>query len=358
MNIYLKVYLDKNFGDDLMLYQFVNYFSKQQPNYVIYIHCEEYLFAFYSELLFGFKNIKIIQCRLRQIEKYGKAFFDCIVLLGGSVLMGNRYIGCWYRFLNCQLLDKVKKNGTNYAIIGCNTGPFKNRIMEYFVKLEIQRADLITTRDNASFDYLNNIVKRKIIYHFPDILFSLSNMLQKDININARALGIAVHGPTREKYFKFLVELCERYISLTNNKIKLLCFDVGAENDIVAADMIYNLVSQKNKIDIVYHESNFHKIIDALRDCDRIITIRFHAAIIASIMKIPFITLSYSNKTRNFMYDINEIDKDFPVDSLNKTTIQTVLKKLFDDPVIVKNDIGINYIGHFKQLEMLLEQKH
>ncbi|MDR1471822.1 MAG: polysaccharide pyruvyl transferase family protein [Synergistaceae bacterium] len=351
MNIYLKIWLDKNFGDDLMLYEMVDFFSS--TGYIFYIHCNEKFQKFYNDLLKKFANIKLIDCPLREIRKYGRGFFKCVVLLGGSTLMGNRYTGCYYRFLNCRLFDKLRKEGTFYAIIGCNTGPFKNCFTEFFVKEELRKARLITVRDKASFDYVKKHIEGSDCRYFPDILFGISKTCLPN---SKRQLGISVFSGEHERTVSFLTQLCDEYISYTDNRIKLLCFDVGSKSDLATAEAIHKSVSRKDKVEIVSHSSDCNYLIESISECDRVLAIRFHSAIIASVLNIPFLPFSYSNKMHNFLCDVYETDKDFPIAKVSSSSVPDFLQQLLNDPIIPKPNWGDGNIGHFTALKEILEK--
>ena len=355
MNLYIKMYLNKNLGDDLMLIKFVEYFNE----YNIYVDCQVIYAGYYDELLKEYSNIILIQCPLRKIEKvFGKGFFKCIVLLGGSVLQGNKYSGCWYRFLNCLHFKKYKKNGTRYAIIGCNTGPFKNNFMRYFVKLELNKADLITTRDTDSFEFIKNVTRSKKtpIHYFPDILFCLSNR-DNDFDKNNKVLGISVHGPTKEKTSQFLANVCNEYLLNDGEKIKLFCFETGLNNnDKDAAEIIKSMVIKRDCVELICNENNMKEFINNFISCERIIAVRFHASIIATAFNMPFISISYSNKTKNYMSDIKCIDKNISIDVLDKTPEKDFLYLLNHNPAMPNMNFKKNHEGHFDVLNKYLVQ--
>jgi polysaccharide pyruvyl transferase WcaK-like protein len=175
MNIYVKAYLDKNYGDDLML---VRLAGSVDPSCVLYINCEKPMEDYYHNLLKEFSNYKFIQCPLRNIHRYGKNFFACILLIGGSVLQGNNFKGCFYRFLNTCEIGFMRAHGTPYAIVDCNTGPFINRITELFVRGELRQAALVTTRDSASLKFIKNSIGKKTrVYQYPDMLMTAAQIL-------------------------------------------------------------------------------------------------------------------------------------------------------------------------------------
>jgi polysaccharide pyruvyl transferase WcaK-like protein len=74
----------------------------------------------------------------------------------------------------------MRASGTPYVIIDCNTGPFKNRITELFVKSEIKQAALITTRDTASLEFIKgSIGKDTYVYQYPDMLMTAAQILRQ-----------------------------------------------------------------------------------------------------------------------------------------------------------------------------------
>jgi polysaccharide pyruvyl transferase WcaK-like protein len=74
----------------------------------------------------------------------------------------------------------MRAGGTPYAIIDCNTGPFKNRITESFVRGELKTAALITTRDTASWKFIKaSVGKDTFVYRYPDMLMTAAQILRR-----------------------------------------------------------------------------------------------------------------------------------------------------------------------------------
>jgi polysaccharide pyruvyl transferase WcaK-like protein len=355
MNIYVKAYLDMNYGDDLMLCQMA---ETLDPSCMIYVHCEAHLIAFYEQLLQPYKNVKLVQCPLRRIHRYGKGFFSAVILLGGSVLMGNRYRGCWYRFLNIIYLAFLKRYGTEYIIVGCNVGPFKNKFTEFWVRKEIKRAVFITARDQTSFQYLMKSARKTAhVHYFPDMLMQIAQTCKISASPCANRLGIAVHGPSGAALNTFLTELCEEYIDKTQQPVTLLCFDTGTQNDIRAAQSIYSGIHRKDMVRIESHCAEPYYLLRQMAECSRIVAVRFHAAVLAISLDIPFLPIAYSNKMQLFLYDIGQTEKGYSVSSVARQSPAALLEALMKDPVVPKADWGLLSREHFHILAGYLNGK-
>jgi Uncharacterized conserved protein len=356
MNIYIKVYLDKNYGDDLMLFQLVEALS---PFGMIYVHCEEKVSSFYNQLLKSFNHVKLVQCPLRHIHrKYRKGFFSAIILLGGSVLMGNRYLGCWYRFLNIAYLSLMRRQKTEYIIMGCNVGPFKNRFTEFWVKKEIKQAAFITTRDRYSYQYLRKYAEKSSqVYYFPDMLMQTAQNYHIYPTESTGRLGIAVHGPSEASLSPFLAKICEEYIERTNQPVTLFCFDTETQNDVKAAQNICSRLHRKDMVDIVTHCAEAFQILQQMAACNRLVAVRFHAAVLAVSLNIPFLAISYSNKMHCFLNDIGQIEKEYFVSSISQQSPTAFLDTLMENPIIPKADWGLRSREHFDVVVNYLKEK-
>ena len=340
------MFLDRNLGDDLMLYLLSLYFENSEN--VFYVDCPIELEEHYNSLLSDSKCIKLIHCPLRSITNhYPRDFFKCIVQIGGSILMGNTLKGCWYRFLNCMLFHNLNKRGIPYIIIGCNIGPFRYFLAELFVRLEIKSAKYISTRDNASYNYIKKYSHNSKIRRFSDLVFTIPQYISK--NRLENSIGIAVYGLCNDLLLNFLSQLSLTYLN-QGGKIFLFCFNAGKQNDLFVAQSVKN----KSDIYIVSYDGNLPRFLNAFSLCERILAIRFHAAILAEHFKIPYISISYNNKMQNFMSDNGNIAKDIPLDNIQKTTADRVLDLLLKEPVIPHPENFLDAKCHYDFLQSVI----
>lgn len=333
MKIYVKAFIDKNLGDDLMIVQLL----ENSPDIDFYIYCESHQVPFYTELLKSYSNYVFTQVELWKIHNFGVGFFDSILLIGGSVLQGNRNRGCFYRFRNTMTILSAKLFGTKYIILGCNVGPFINKFTELFVKLELFSANLITTRDQASYDFIEKIVGRREVYLFSDILMDFKNDYNVSFNPDGSRLGISVLNSTNEnicnqKIRNFFAELIDLYIQKTNASVTLFAFDSGKQNDHEEASKTLELVKNKERVEIITHNEDYLALPHALSKCSILIGVRFHAIVLGLSMGVPLIPAIYSNKTENFLNDIGYNKKKIDIRNIEAYNVETLVE------YIMKND--------------------
>jgi polysaccharide pyruvyl transferase WcaK-like protein len=356
MNIYVKAYLDKNLGDDLMLIQLIrNTHIKDK----LFVHCEAGNLEFYQKLLTEYPQVTLVDCPLRKIpQKYGTKFFSWILQIGGSVLMGNSYKGCWYRTLNYFLIRRLQNAGAKYGIIGCNVGPYKNSITRFFVKLEISSTNFMTVRDQFSFNFIKREnSSKKQVYIFPDILVEAADDFQVE-HINdkrKKCLGVSVHGPSSQILNQRLSQICSDYIRCTDGNILLLCFHAGKQDDEKAAYMVYSKIpiELRQNVEIIRHSTDYLNLLKKIGYCTEILAIRFHAAILAISQNIPFMAVAYNCKMSNYLNDIGV--KGLGLEEFTSIDSKELVYKLLNDPIIPDDQWKLNSNQHFEILRRELD---
>ena len=353
MKIFVKAFMDKNFGDDLMIIKLLRSF----PNCNFYICCPLELKEYYGEIFSEFDNFILTDVELRKIHVYGRGFFNASILIGGSVLQGSRNKGCYYRFRNILSIRFNKIFGTKYYIIGCNTGPFINKLTEYFVKLELRSADLVTTRDTDSYNFIKGCSKKLECYMYDDILMDIAYDYNLKSANNNEALGISVLNSrnsdlANEKINLYFARFIDEYIKREKSKVYLLAFDSGNQNDVLVANKIYDLVENKSFLEIVSHDENYLKILKVMSKCKLIIGNRFHAIILGMSLKIPTFPLIYSNKTWNLLDDNDYHGVRINLSEISQIPINDFLEiiKKEENMIFKKKNSKISLNGHMDKL--------
>ncbi|WP_339060920.1 polysaccharide pyruvyl transferase family protein [Tepidibacillus marianensis] len=176
-------------------------------------------------------------------------------------------------------------------------------------------------------------------------------------------LGISVYrslNPNENNYenYKALAKIADNYITKTNKTVKLFAFDSEHENDIVAAHHIFNLAKMKENIEIIPYIGDEESFLTNFKECERMIAIRFHSAILSDIYKIPFLPIAYSNKMQNLMNDRNFTGELIKLEELTpEILIDEIVDKIISGEGLCKNfttNQGSSNI-HFKELEKLLK---
>lgn len=272
MRILLDGYFDRNLGDDLML-------------------------ALAAD---GLKEHEVFTDKTRRADVYLK--------VTGSGFFIHNNLGIAYRLRDMR---REKKYAPIKAVIGCNIGKPLNSAAESVIKRQLKSYDFITVRDTYSQSYINKLKGTKC-EKYPDMVFSLPDNMIPDTACE-NLLGIAVHGSMN---FEKTVRVADGYIEETGKSVLLLCFDTGLENDALSAESILEKSKYKDKIEIILYE-NIPDMLSQMKRCSVILGARLHSIVLAARMGIPFVTLSYSDKTINALREINYNSTIYPANAFD-----------------------------------------
>lgn len=350
MKIAVDAYLDNNLGDDLMIKLFADYFSEHN--------------------IYMFEDREVIKCTFKNNENiifldekdYDNKIIemDMHVTIGGSMFILDSLKNCIRFRHRIKKARQLKKLGIPAVVIGCNMGPFdKNHIGIKLAKWELKYKEFITVRDESSFDLLLKNNLKIPVYLYPDIVFS------KDIEKNTTkyGLGISVYRSKNKDVnnysnYKYLSNLADHFIELTDKSVGLFAFDSENENDLVAAHYIKQLSRNKSKIKIVPYLANTEEFMNEFTKSEKIVGIRFHSAVLALKSGVPLLSVYYSNKTKNLMKDLEMENYSLSISELstssklvNSIENNTNFGILHKD---VRESISVDSKGHFIELEKLM----
>ena len=358
MNIYVSAYLDKNLGDDLM----VRILAGVLKDHQLYLYCKD------EKKYMPFKDISNMQrCEipLNKINKKGTIHFHAYITIGGSIFILNDFKTIFKRYIKYLKKRTIKNKGLKIATIGCNLGPFKNNFAEKLAIKELKLSQLITVRDNKSYKLIAEDLSRDI-YYYPDIVFSMDeSFFTTEKDEYKHMLGISVYNSVREPmyndgYIKAMAKIADEYIEKTGNKVKLLAFDTGNENDMKAAKAIFRSSNYKNKINIIGHCDDGTTLLNEMNECTSLIATRMHSIVLAYKLGIPFIPVIYSDKTRFLLddmeyYGIKIEFKDANVVDFEKITAELIEIESQRPPRKYDAESASN--GHFDRLLEFLNSK-
>lgn len=292
MNILITGYLDRNFGDDIMIRVVANQLKEHRL----------FLKENKKELLLPFYNIDNIY----DLDNYPNTKIDRILRVTGSGFMIKNKTSIYYAIQ--RLICAINNNkAAPMSIIGCNIGPFINKFAELLSIVEMKKYSLITVREKYSFEFLKKNVSNIKAYNFPDIVFGLPEEWIPKIN-NEGCLGISAYRRSNIdnlSFYKKMALVADEYIKENNKRVLIFAFDIENENDLVAAYTIKDLCENKDMVEIICHNDNGDNIIRNMARCEKMITVRFHLAVMAIRMGISFLPVIYSDKTDNMLNDLN-----------------------------------------------------
>lgn len=281
MRILLDGYADNNFGDDLML----TLAAKGLSNHELYTASNK----------LNIDNVEYTRA---------KSGFDVYLKVTGSGFLIHNNLGMLYRMRDMR---RERKYAPNRAVLNCNISKFVNKVSEKLIQRQIKGYDFVTVRDRFSYEYIRKNIPELHCEKYPDMVFSLPDSIIPDVN-SENALGIAVHNSAE---CAALARISDGYVKKTGRRVILLCFDTGLENDRKAAENVYEAATYKDMIEIVRYTS-ISDILGNMKRCGVILGIRLHSIILALRMNIPFVSMTYSDKTVNALKEIGYNSTVYP----------------------------------------------
>ena len=256
-------------------------------------------------------------------------------------------------FYSIFLAKLLKKSVVLYA---CSIGPFRNKFYEILGRYIINKVDLVTLREEISFEYLKRIgVNKPPMYVTADLAFALQPaplerakeiLSSEGIDENEKLLiGVSLSRvisrwafpelqDPEEKYRKYLTIMAQtidyliKELSATVIFIPQVIGPTQENDDRNTAKNIYRMAKNKDKIKLITNEYTPEELRSITGQFDLFIGARTHSAISAAMMCTPFVAMEYeSHKTRGiickmlnceeFVYDIRTLDFDTLITKIN-----------------------------------------
>ena len=302
MNIYVSAYLDQNLGDDLMIRLLVHHF----PEHQFYLHCPDPL---YFPDLGAYPNLQPTSLSLRELGRSTTPRFGACLRIGGSIFGMRGRRTPFLRYRDALRVGRMTRRGLKSAIIGCNVNAFSSSLVRRTAQKEFKTIGLATVRDKASLAFAAPLKQDSRLFLFPDMLFSLPDAFYSPQTKTDAPLGVSVYHAKylpseNETYCRAMAEFCDRYAEETGKKIHLLAFDAGRENDRLAAEEILGQMKRRESCKIIAHRGDGSEMLGEIARCGAIVGTRFHAIVLALRLGVPFVPVSYSEKTENLLRDI------------------------------------------------------
>lgn len=234
------------------------------------------------------------------------------IIIGGGGIFHDKEIGqsgtnplfiWWLRSMYFKYLHK------KIIIWGVGVGPLGKPVSKFFLKGILKRADIITVRDQASFDLIKKITNKEI-HSIPDPVWGLfeatNNTCQKKIlGINIRESYRLSSKQLIPKLITYIQDLSKQ---ISFEEIWLIPFALGKPDD---RDLMSKIIPELHKhfpISITIKTPNSPLAAFSLvSSCIHFIAMRFHSYIFAVSANIPCTLLSYSSKTD----EITKHDKQY-----------------------------------------------
>jgi len=289
-----------------------------------------------SNKSFGMRSIK-------ELQQY-----DVFIDLSGESL--SDYFGqinlffCLYQIILGIILKK------KVVIYAQSIGPFDNRFGRLVARFILNRVNLITVRDEKSFEYLQKYnINKPPIYLTADPAFLLNpapserlneilkaegvdknNKLLVGISISRGSFkrGISSAGSLEEKYRKYMKVMSRTVDHLVEELDAEVIFIphviISTEDDRVVYREIYQSVKNKHKFKLLIGDYTCEELKGIIGKCDLFIGSRMHANIAALSMFVPTIAIAYSHKMPSLMKMLGQ--EKYVCDVMSITFDELVLK--------------------------------
>ncbi len=242
---------------------------------------------------------------------------DIIVGGGGSMLQNITSNRSLYYYLVILKLSKLF--GKKVVLLGNGIGPLKNSLAIKATIKTLKSLDHIVLRDEDSFKFLESYNLNNI-YLGNDLVFNLN--IHKKLETKPKRVIINLRDWFYEdRFIETMISFIE-YLINNEYEVVLLPFQKG-NDDKVLSKIKYRI----NNPSLIYLESlNFQDIILHISSGEVFIGMRLHGLIFSSLLKKPFIALSYDPKVEIFseklkqicFNDLNTITLEGLINSFNK----------------------------------------
>lgn len=241
---------------------------------------------------------------------------------------------------------------------------FLSNICSIYAKFIFNRVNLITVRENLSFNILKNLkITETPVIITADTAFLLNplpkkNVLKFLVNYNIRQtdkiIGISVsnsisklqYDDSKSISFEEYKQIMTDVIKYINNKFKVKILFIphvtGPESindDRIIAEDIYQKSEDKDKIVNITEDLTPNELKGIIGNCELFIGSRMHANIAAISMGIPTLAIGYSHKTIGIMKMAGQEEFILNYQDLNYDIITEKLNQLWDEKESVSIDL-------------------
>lgn len=270
--------------------------------------------------------------------------YDSLIWVGGSCFTDQAGDGA-YRYME-GFKRRNKKIG--YIGVGIEELTDSKRI-EIFSNI-LSKADLVTLRDDCSYQRACKLSDNKNIYKTEDLVYLLDEIIQpieQDdyILIAWRDLGGYYSDDTETKAVQSLINFV---VSIEDKYSKIVVFPMGNSVDFSRNDTIYkelkNLLPEKVIDFIVCFDVDTR--VKAIKKAKLVITGRLHAAFIAEWNNIKTIAIDYSRKVNSFLLSVGKEEDGITPD---KITINSLMDIYYTVSQVKLNEV--EWLKRHKQAE-------
>lgn len=273
-------------------------------------------------------------------------------------------IGAYFVYSSIFISSLIKKP---FNVCSATVGPYKSNLLKKFAKFSLNRANLITFRENYSYEYAKNVLEiKKPMILTADLAF-LMETPEKSETINSLQF---------EKKDKITVGICPtammnsnlpktEYLNLLSDLKDFLALEFEANilliantyQDIPIVNELYEFIEEKDNCEIIPFDLSASETKGIIKTCDLFICSRFHALVASTSLKVPSLGLvAYSyNKFHGILGQMMQIDNYLLNidDNFDKNAFSDLLKSKVNE--LIMNEDSMK--NHLKEREKIVKDK-
>lgn len=285
----------KNTGDEAILEALLSGLRKQAPGLSLKVMSADPVWT--SRVY----NVSAVQ-RLDL-----KALVNCDIFIsgGGGLLQDKTSLHSFYYYLGLILLAKLL--GKRVYVFAQGIGPVRFRLNRLFLKLVFRFVDLITVRDQGSFNFIKSLkVKNPKVLETADPTLLLSPEdgqrtleLEGIKGIKRRIVGVSM----REGAGKKVSILAEFLDWLSKEKGYYVVFvPFEYPRDVEISNQVMRLMGEESSL--IFRELKPREVLGVISKMDLFVGMRLHSLIFSLINKVPALGLAYDPKVPAFMEEV------------------------------------------------------
>lgn len=274
---------------------------------------------------------------------------DAVIFGAGSIFSSRRF---WWLAVQLSVLRMLRKFGlvnTVVAGVGISIGPFKRRSDRFWCRHALRQFDVITVRDQKSWEIGGSFGLRTLIpscdlalampkfFSIPQHALSRDSDAPPVIGFSVVDRDTLLGNPKiddekRKAMIESMTTIAQRY---PGAKFRGIVFcNHPRQGDLVATEKIVTkLQSAGCTAEIVQYENDPQQLLDEIAAVDVMICNRMHSFVFSCLTQTPAVMISYASKMTEYA-DLLEVPVDlrFSHCDFNSNTLSPSVESLLKNP--------------------------
>lgn len=252
---------------------------------------------------------------------------DLMIVSGGDVLADYGEASVKHYFFPIAVAKALKKP---VYVFAQSISPYQDRKLLNFAKHYLDETDLITLREQLSYEYLKSIGIKTPFHLTADPAFLLQaaseDRLLQILDIEGipdkseLTIGVSVSetltkwvGADQSEFLKVMASVCDSLLNKYQSKLIFVphvTYDHNPDNDDrITSERLRSKMKEKARAYLIKGDYSCRELKGVIGKCDLFIGARTHATIASSSQLVPTLALAYSVKAFGIMDDVLDREK-------------------------------------------------